>query len=426
MDRGVYKYLIEKLRPEIGADAGSLPLHFVRSGVEATPEAFESLEFFIRTVIPGGDNQQNIEVPLLHAAGGSFFSCLFRHAHTALADFLHEGSTSSSQNFRSNGIQLTRFLTFCARDEGALFLRQPDPVDCAMLCFLTEGMMHAGWCQNAFEGVGKLAAHSYFLNTRKSLFRAVPRDFGVVCAYLWGAWLLARKTEGIRTVNQPYSPCGNETFNWNFQQSGPKSYIAIKSGIPGLSYLLSKSPSLPCHPFACLMNDGLAGLKLYVNKHAIQAVSLKDFSEINRVKIHGHKFIYECQTGLIAGMNAGITWTVVILTYENTMYRIDMVNFPQPTGISAVSAEMRLETGTKTEPNGMNSFIGKGFENTVVRFLESPFTFAFDRTEENGISVYSASGSHEAGALKFITAWATGRGISAINETKLLGIFDSE
>ena len=411
MDSTAYKYLLEKLNADFPS------LHFAMSAVITPNESFASLVSFLKAKTAEG-------IPGLLWRRGAFFADLFRSAHGALADVL-SGHDASSHAFRTNGMQLTRFLTFCAgnaRDEKPLFVKEPDPADCAMLCFLTEGMMHAGWCPNAFEGEAKRAAHSYFIGLRKSLHRVRQTHMPVILGYLWSAWLLARKTEGIRTEGCESPLIGSETFSWKLQTEA-RTFLARKALSAGLFYLVSKSPfSLP-HPFAFLMSEGSVGLTLRVNGQAVTAVSLADFGEIRRQKISGDRFIHNCKTPSIPD----IEWTVAILTVESTVYRLDILKFREGTGSAenlAIDVAMKLECGPHPESLGSNMFICKGPQNTVVRFLDSAFTFAFDRMEDADISVFKASGCHGKGALRFVTAWATGKGISAINETKLLGIYD--
>jgi hypothetical protein len=168
------------------------------------------------------------------------------------------------------------------------------------------------------------------------------------------------------------------------------------------------------------MNDGGTGLSIRVNNEAVKPVSMADYIEINRRKISGDKFIYNCTTDSITD----ISWTVAVLAHENTLYRIDILKFPGGTDALLVDMEMKFECATRPEPCGKNSFIGKGLENTVIRFLDTPLEFEFDRMEMNGLSVYKTKPGTVTGNLKIVTAWATGRGISAINETKLLGLYE--
>ena len=165
---------------------------------------------------------------------------------------------------------------------------------------------------------------------------------------------------------------------------------------------------------------------MHVNNEEVRPVSLAGLIEINRQKISGDRFVYNCATDSIPD----IAWTVAVLTYESTIYRIDILTFPLGTTVTkgtetrVVETEIKLECGTQPEQRDKNSFFSKGFENTVVRFIDTPLEFEFDRMEMNCLSVYKAAPHAVEGKLKIITAWSTGRGISSINETNLLGIYE--
>jgi hypothetical protein len=431
MDSSVYKYLIEKILSDPDIRFDSLPEYFTRSPSTHDRDAMQSLGLFLKNLIGPGlfwtPGKPEILVP-----DDSFFHSLFLSAHESLFDVL-SGAEPSVHPFRSNGTQLVRFLAFCACDDQALFVQDTDASSCAMFCFLSEGMMHCGWCPNTFEGKAKRAAHSYFIVLKKSLHHANAESLPAVLGYLWGAWLLARKTEGIQTSPSagpsagPSQDCGNgkETFDWK-SGTGRRLYIAKRTAAPFLFYILAKISDAIPHPFRYIMNDGGVGLSVRVNREAIRPVSLADSIEINRQKISGDRFVYNCTTDSIPD----ITWTVAILTYESTLYRIDFLKFPPGTAgkdeteAMFVETEMKLECGIQPQRCGINSFFSKGLENTVIRFLDSPLEFEFDRMEKNGVSVYKASTNDNARTLKIVTGWATGRGISAINETKLLGMYE--
>jgi hypothetical protein len=417
MDSSVYKYLIEKLQFGTLAASEHLSLYFAKHPVDSASEAFKSLVFFLGNLTSGKKASDSV-LPELLLCENSFFRTLFLASHHALADVV-SGQSAETHEFRTNGVQLVRFLTFCVRDDGPLFIQHPGPEDCAMLCFLTEGLMHAGWCPNACEREAKRAAHAYFIELKKSLHRAKPEAAGTILGYLWCSWLLAQKTEGIKSENQQPGSDIRETFTWK-SETGPKTFIAQKTVRPGLFYIIERCNSSLPHPCESIVNVGSLGLCVRLNHESVRPANLSDFSEINRRKIFGHKFVYECGCGLILG----ISWTIVILMHENTVFRIDSLNFPDKSLPYCVAAEMRLESGSAPQKSGRNSFISKGVENTVVRFLDSPLEFEFDRTEKNFRSLYKASIRHDAVTLKLVTGRATGRGISSINETNLLGIYD--
>jgi hypothetical protein len=424
MDSTVYKYLIRELQSERKAGFDLLPLHFVASPplpiVDSGCDAFASLRSFLKGLT---DSTQTVPsgMPLVVSPEKDYFHFLFLSAHIALADIL-SGADPVIHQFRQNGMQLVKFLTFCANDDTSRIVPKSDIASLAMLCFLSEGMMYAGWCPNAFEARAKRAAHSYFIVLKKSLHRAQAGSLAAVLGYLWGAWLLAQKTEGIRDTS-PHLPRKheNELFDWTIG-TDHRIYIAQKATSPPLFYMLAKCPAPISHPFAFVSNDGHVGLSMLINRESVKCVSLRENVEIERQILSGHKFIYSCQTESIPD----ISWTVVVLHYESTLYRIDILTFPEAKKRLRFSSEMSLECALKPEPTDKDCYISKGVENTVIRFLENPLQFEFDRLGQNGISIFT---SHDVvidvtESLRLVTAWATGRGISAINETKLLGIYE--
>jgi hypothetical protein len=424
MDSTVYKYLIGELQSERDAGFDLLPLHIVVSppppNATSGRDAFASLVSFLNGLT---DSTQTVKsgMPLFFSSGKNFFRFLFLTAHIALADIL-SGADPVIHLFRPSGMQLVKFLTFCAHDDTSRIVPESDVASLAMLCFLTEGMMYAGWCPNAFEARAKRAAHSYFIILKKSLHHAQAQSLATVLGYLWGAWLLAQKTEGIRDTSPLLLPKReNDMFDWTMG-TDHRIYLAQKSTSPPLFYMLAKVPTRIAHPFAFVSYDEIVGLSIKINGEVVRSVSLRDSIEIDRQKISGHKFMYACQTESIPDFS----WTVVVLHYESTLYRIDILTFPEAKKRIRFSSEMSLECALKPEPTDKNSYISKGVENTVIRFLENPLQFEFDRLGQNGISIFA---SHDVAmdvteSLRLVTAWATGRGITAINETKLLGIYD--
>jgi hypothetical protein len=90
-----------------------------------------------------------------------------------------------------------------------------------------------------------------------------------------------------------------------------------------------------------------------------------------------------------------------------------------------VQAEMRLENEVKLEEIKKGCFFGKGMENSVIRFVQDPLDFRLERQEESGISVFASGKGVFSGTdpMQLVCAWASGKGISALTEIKLLGIF---
>jgi hypothetical protein len=176
------------------------------------------------------------------------------------------------------------------------------------------------------------------------------------------------------------------------------------------------------HPFARLSLDGCLGLTMHANGEAIRPLSLQEVSDIVRPKMAGNKFVFACHTPSLPG----ISWTVVFLVLESTTYRIDILKFPLAAQTLEMRGEMRLENEAHLDQQGADCYFGRDVENTVIRFVENPLNFRFDTQQESGISVFTSRiitllpGS----SLTTVTAWARGKGITALNEARLLGMYD--
>jgi hypothetical protein len=419
MDSSAYRYFIRELQEQPDDGFSFLPLHFTESQVVLDPESFSSLQFFLNSVICAGGTGNAALLPEILAEPRNFFASLFMQAHKALLDML-TGIAPQSHPFRYNGAQLAKFLSFCANKDAMAIMAPTDACGRAMFCFLLEGLIHAGWSPDAFEGTVKRAAHSYFASLKKMLHHMQTGQNAAVLGYLWGAWLLAQKTDCIR-YTPLYTFSAVETFEWNIGNKN-QSCLARNFGKPSAICLIPKSPHEIPHPVFRISCRGKPGLSLYANNEPVMPEALLEASEIVRPRIAGNKFLYRCRTDAIPGLQ----WLVVFLFSENTIYRIDVLKIPLSAEPVTIRAEMRLENEARLEEIKKGYFIGKGAENSVIRFIQDPLGFRFERHEESGISVFTSGKGvffgHE--SIQLVFAWAKGKGITALNEIKLLGIFD--
>jgi hypothetical protein len=419
MDSSAYRYFIIELQQQADNSFVHLPLHFVKSGVGLNQDSFSSLQLFLQSVICAGGSGNAALLPAMLAEPRDFFANLFVEAQRALLDVVC-GADPSSHPFRHNGAVLARFLSYCENDGDAAITALTDTSGRAMLCFLLEGLMHAGWCPNAFEGTAKRSAHSYFVSLKKTLHFMQPGQNAIVLGYLWGAWLLAQKTEGIRDeALRAFSAA--ETFEWNIGNTC-HTYCARKSGNPPVIYLIHKSPHDIPHPVSRISCRGKTGLSLYADNEPVIPEALLETSEIVRPKINGNKYVYQCRTAALTELR----WTVVFLFPQTTVYRIDILKLFPGTGPAAIRAEMRLENEVRLEEIKKGHFTGKGPENSVIRFIQDPLSFRLGSQDKTGISVFFSGQAviPENGSLQVVCAWARGKGITALHELKLLGIFE--
>jgi hypothetical protein len=65
-------------------------------------------------------------------------------------------------------------------------------------------------------------------------------------------------------------------------------------------------------------------------------------------------------------------------------------------------------------------------ENSVIRFIQDPLGLRLEHQEDSGISVFTSGKGIFSGKepIQLVCAWARGKGISTLNEIKLLGIFE--
>jgi len=427
MDSTVYKYLLDELRTGQKKDASAtflpnsgfnlLPIYFLRSPLQVSQESFLNLNSFLKSIIEQHLSFSPVYSHFLFKNNNFFF--LFFNAHKALLEILN-GAETATHPFRSNGIQLLKFLTYCSKNGIPADFFNDDPFFPAMISFILEGMMFCGWCPDSFEGASKRAAHEYCVTLKKSLHHNNNNDLGAILGYMWGAWLFAQKTEGIRVTDSIFHAT-MQTFEWNMD-SFKGAYIVEKTIKPPLFYLLSKCRNRLPHPFKNPLNDGIVGLSPTIENEPLKPIELVDYAEISRIKKHGHSFCYNCETDRIKGF----LWTIIIMVFEGTFYRIDVFKFPLTIECAKIDATLLLENRIVLNKTGKNIYTGRSEENTIIEFIENPFELEFDRQLENGISQFS-SRQKSISVLKpitMVTAWAQGKGVEKISRTYLLGIYD--
>jgi hypothetical protein len=411
MDSSVYQYLIEELQSRPDAGFSSLPAHFVKSPVAGSEVAMECLRSFLNALSNPSDPEQAV---LLHSP--VFFSRLFTNAHQGLLEIL-EGADPQTHPFRHDGMELLRFLNLCSHQEGALSC---EAADFAMFCFLLEGLMYAGWCPNACEGEAKYAAHEYFAHLKKNLNYMQTTRSGQILGYLWGSWLLGQKTEGIRDKCRAEA-CPNASFEF-LAGADRRIYLVRASKRPQVFYIVGKYNHCTANPFDLLIHDQKLGLFVSVNNEAVVPSALLESTEISRQKMKGDKYVYRC----VAGAFSDIRWIVVLLSLEITIYRIDILKLPDELPAETVHATMRLACETEPVLMKKDVYLAKGRENTVIHFKENTLSMRFSHQERDGISAFAsedAVGIHRKG-FTCVTAWARGKGITVVNETKLLGMYE--
>ncbi len=412
MDARAYAFFVEELQNRGNADFSGLPIEFAKGIPKSDDSYYFALIAYLDSQIASPSSP--ISFKKLHTS--DFYNTFIFKALLSIAEALSSKKTNE-HDFRTNGIQLIKFLSQTVEDKESYLVKDDSRVT-SMFCFFIEAFMYLGWCPNSFEQIAKRAAHSYFMIAKRFMHHTDTHDVASVLGYMCGAWLLAQKTEGIRDLyNKPSSvTINNYEFNYGTLQ---KSILIRRT--PNSFYILDKKQSLPAHPYRAIMNDNKLGLFLSKPFSCIERTESQD---ISRNKITGIKNLYTFQ---LCGFKQNFIWTNVVLFYENTVYRIDSIPVPDSTTISEpFSLFGKFEGQGKPKQYGKNCFICLGDENWVIKFIESPGMWDVEFNDNDGLIHFKHSDFNfiPGKTIRFITAWAYGKGITAIRETKLLGIYD--
>jgi hypothetical protein len=420
MDSTAYKYFITDFRQKSGLEFANVPMTFVTSPVAHTKESLSGLARFLEAIAGSSRGSGRLPLPPILTAPGNFFGQLFLEAHKALAE-VAAGEEPMSHRFHTSGSELVKFLCFCAQGKSKAVATEADGADLAMYCFLLEGLSDAGWCPDGCEAVAKRSARSYFVALKKRLHGVCRTSPETILCYMWGAWLLAQKTEGICDTAVELHPPSTEVFAWQMGNAS-QSYVGLNSLKPHVFHLLARSSSCVPHPVTRLCLDGRLGLTIHANGEAVCPVTLEEASDIVRPNIMGNKFVYACSAAPLPA----VRWTAVFLVLESTTYRIDILRFAPVAKTLEVRGELRLENKVHLDRTGPDCYLGRDVENMVIRFVENPLNLQFAGQEEPEASVFrsAAPAISPAAPLTIVTAWSRGKGITAISETRLLGIYD--
>ena len=280
-----------------------------------------------------------------------------------------------------------------------------------MLSCLLEGLMHCGWSPDAFEGNAKRAAHEYALTLKKNLYRIPCNAKSAIVGYLWSAWHLAEKTEGIRVCAAPLQSM--QKIEWRLEGAG-WHYIVEKTVIPPLFYFLSHSNNRIPHPVSSMFNDTSIGLFVTLNGDALFPEVLIESERIIRIKKNGYRFRHHCATASLRN----IVWTTVIFVFQQTFYRLDILTLPNTVENIIVQCDLILEI-PKQPPRIPSA-------KPQVEFIENPLQVAFQNFVQGDKALLSSpSLSVKTSApLRQSVAWSFDPKATSIDRTHLLGIYD--
>lgn len=423
MDSSAYKHLIGSLQADRSLLSTDLPSVMALQQPTLTHVCKQALAGFLELVLPK-DEDENATQPslpcphLLSRPESNFFAGLLALAHRELRTHLQPGC-EGPRNYRRNGAELVRFLCHTVDPQWVSPIRDEDVTGLAMCCFLLEACMHMGWCPNAFEGRAKRAAHILFAHTRKSLHHLRDREFSVVLGYLWGAWLYAQKTEGIRDhVLQAERVDLTHRFSWRHGTT-TADYHVFRFRRPEIFLMISQiAGQMPC-AFRFLTNDTAGSLVLHAGDKVVEPIELRETVSITRPRHTGIAATYLCATP-----SGQLLWRVALQIHMRTVYRIDVIR-PTASTCNITRADLYLENELPLSRVG-NSYLGKGPDSFALELLQNPFGLSFHDRMSNRLSLFSGPGATltPEEPLEMISAWASGPGVSSIDRTNLPGIFD--
>jgi hypothetical protein len=419
MDSTAYRYLIQDLQKEKNQSYSALPASFVQGTVCLTEGTIADCLRFL-AMISGPPETARMPHPAILDIHDNAFSGLFRLAHVAVIEVM-SGKNPDTHQFRSAGRELCRLLCFCVQGDKTPDVFSHDVASAAMHCFLLEAMVSAGWCDDSTIKTTKRSAHAVFLAFRKGLRLLESTMRGTVLGYLWCAWVLAQKTEGISASVDATCVPGVASVEWGLSNEA-YSYFVKKALSPARYFLLNRGCSGIAHPFGRFELDNVVGLMLHANGEKICPTAPPLVTDIHRPKAAGIKFVYSCTTAAIPS----IAWTAVFLWKDATVYRIDSVKIRNHGFPTRISGELTLENNASLRLSGPDWYFGEGRENTIVRFIENPLDFHPREQKANGVSIFASDCFVTAAEqpLRLTCAWARGKGITDVNEIRLLGIYD--
>lgn len=428
MDSKAYKYLIAKIIEGSEKLSSSLPVQFTSRNITLNEDTLKAVSYFLKDCILESGSDQSGDLPppgILKASDDNFFSILFRFAHQKLAEVLSEGGESTSPTFKYNGTELLKLLCHASSPKWFTVFSSEDVSGFALSCFLIEAFINIGWCPNAFEGRAKRAAHIYFSNLKKSLYKVTDAELSTILGYLQSAWLCAQKTEGIQDRAAEWEN-KDRTFHYSWDIS--INDTNIKSDFTmyryphnAILFIVPKCNNRLPHPFTNLVNENKTGLKLFSEGKQIIPTELVENTPIERRKIKGERFIYNC----MISPSLQIQWLVAIQVFENTIYRIDVIR-PKTGTCIVTDSELRIENSIQLLKISENKYEGKGYTNAVIELLKNPFSLDYSGQEEDDISLFKGRKKTPTAevSVEMITAWSFGKDINSIDKTNLLGIFN--
>jgi hypothetical protein len=323
-------------------------------------------------------------------------------ARAAIIDVLN-GVPAQEHLYAEHAVQLLNMLVFCAHKDAAQTLCGNSSLSAAVLCCITEALLWCGWHSDDNQGMAKRAAHEYFSACRKMLHTSQQVvDGNTVHALVCAAFFAHTTDSTLQSLpiqrSQPVALFTPDTIHTGFA-------AAYRQEAPWLYTFSLGNNALP-HPVYNSLTAKTTGLKVLINSSPLLPYRLVTVSTELREKISGFRMLYDCKTD--TGISA--QWSMGILFFKRTVYRIDHITFLPEHDALELSAELNLEAGRTADA-------------ICIRLLDNPLELSPRAMQEMSLYRYSAAkiAWNTSKPIHMVTAWAFGKDI---DRTYLLGMYE--
>jgi len=322
---------------------------------------------------------------------------------TTVCDVL-KGTPAQTHPCAHSCTQFLDMLVFCAHKNALAALCGGNPLSAGLLCCLTEAMLYCGWYPNNRQGEAKYAAHEYFSACRKMLHSSHTASNAECADALLCAAFFAQATDSTVQAKpiQRTKPVLLYTHN---AQSGFAA--AVRPDAPYLYTMPFNDTTLP-HPVNNSGTTGKTGMQIEIHSQPLRPCCLTGADSELREKISGFRLCYDCTT------DSGITaqWSIGILFFKRTVYRIDHIVFSAPHNSVTVSGNVYLEEYANL--------------NLSIRLLDNPLGLTHNAESPGTLRRFSADSVQwdTKQPLHIVTAWASGNNGIDIDRTYLLGMYE--
>ena len=432
-DSSLYLYFLQDLQTRIDRSQSNLPANLFDLPIGGVlPDSLSSALFLME--IAAGQNNSFVNSLFTIDHSDKPLTTAFKNLHRALGEVLH-GADAATHLFRINAKNIAHLIQCSTNQKREWLFARNQTICYAMACCLLEACIYTGWCHSSSEGKLKRAAHGYFMFCKKNIYQLDNRKdasaFDTIYCYLYAAYWFAQKSEGIaeQMCDGEITSTGSSRVDLidDTQQSTSAYYAFNSTQLANFQVVAVSKTALPTC-FRALFYESLCGMFLKSNQNYPISFKLTNNSLINRKMHKGINLDYE-----VSFVGNTVDWRVVYIFYENTTYRIDTIKNTSLSSVNDICLDFGVEiTGVNLQRvDNTNNYRCYGNENTVISFIINqpaihPVLQLHHIDSHAGIAHFVASeiAILPGATIQTIAAFSYGKGITAINQTNLIGIFD--